>query len=230
MKIAILYSGGKDSNLALWRLLKAGHEIAVLVSAVPHRDDSWMFHVPNIEYARMQAESMGYPWERVEVSGSKEVEVGELEDAMHEISGRYGIQAVGTGAIASRYQKSRVEGLCRRLGVQSLSPLWGQDEESLLKELLALRFEVYFTSVSAEGLTEEWLGSRLDDARIRSLLALKAKCSINISGEGGEYETFVADSPLFRKRVSIISATARWHHNSGTWAINEAALVEKNMP
>ncbi len=227
MKTAILYSGGKDSNLALLRLLNAGHDIAVLVSVVPKRDDSWMFHIPNIEYARMQAESMGYPWERVEVSGNKEAEVAELEAAMLRISEDWCVEAVGTGAIASRYQKSRVEGICQRLGLESLSPLWGQDEAGLLKELLALRFEVYFTSVSAEGLTEQWLGRRLDDESVKLLLALKAKYSINASGEGGEYETFVADSPLFRRRINIISATRHWHHNSGTWAIDKAELVEK---
>ncbi len=227
MKTGILFSGGKDSNLALWRLLKAGHEITVLISAIPKRDDSWMFHVPNIEYARLQAESMGYPWERVEVSGIMEAEMAELERDMICVSQRWGLEAIGTGAIASRYQRDRVEGMCRRLGLECLSPLWAQDEEALLREMLALGFEVVFTSVSAEGLTKDWLGSRLDEQRISSLLKLNEKHLVNVSGEGGEYETFVSNSPLFRKRIRIISTSMSWHHNSGTLAINEAELVEK---
>ena len=82
MRTAILYSGGKDSNLALWRLAKAGNEIVALLSVVPKRNDSWMFHVPNVELASYQADSLGIPWERIEVSGIKEAVVDELTSAL----------------------------------------------------------------------------------------------------------------------------------------------------
>ncbi|HRU81637.1 MAG TPA: diphthine--ammonia ligase [Candidatus Methanomethylicus sp.] len=229
MKTGVLFSGGKDSNLAVCRLLNAGHEVAVLISAIPKRDDSWMFHVPNIERAGLQAESMGYPWERVEVSGVMDAELAEFERGLLRISERWGLEAIGTGAIASRYQRDRVEGMCRRLGLECISPLWAQNEEGLLKEMLALGFDVIFTSVSAEGLTKDWLGSRLYGQRISSLLKLNSKYRINISGEGGEYETFVCDSPLFKKRIKIISASLSWRHNSGTLSIDNVELVDKDQ-
>jgi len=229
MQTGVLISGGKDSNLAICRLLTAGHDVAVLISAIPKRDVSWMFHVPNMERAGLQAESMGYPWERVEVSGIMDAELEEFERGLLRISEIWGLEAIGTGAIASRYQRDRVEGMCRRLGLECISPLWAQNEEGMLREMLTLGFEVIFTSVSAEGLTKDWLGSRLDGQRISSLLRLNSKYHINISGEGGEYETFVCDSPLFRKRINIISARLSWHHNSGTLAIDNAELVEKDQ-
>lgn len=229
VRIGVLFSGGKDSNLALYRLLRGGHDVAVLISAIPKRGDSWMFHVPNVEHAGLQAASMGYPWERVEVSGVADAEMDEFEQAMRGLSKKWGLDALGTGAIASRYQRDRIEGMCSRLDLECVSPLWAQDEEALLRETLALGFDVMFTSVSAEGLTKDWLGSRLDDDRISSLLRLKSKNMINISGEGGEYETFVCDSPLFRKRINILSASLDWRHNSGTLTIDRAELVGKRL-
>jgi len=161
------------------------------------------------------------------VSGEKEAEVQELQRQIIPLKGRLGFEALCTGAIASRYQRERVTRLCGELGLAELSPLWGVPEESLLRQLLGLGFEVYFSSVSAEGLGRDWLGSRLDEQRIQSLLRLKDRYCINASGEGGEYETFVCDSPLFRKRIRVIEAEANWAHNSGTWGIKRLETVEK---
>ena len=227
MRTAILYSGGKDSNLSLWRLAKAGHDIVALISAVSDRDDSWMFHTPNVDLCRYQAECLEIPWEAVKVSGVKEAEVEELATAISRLKKSLTIEAIGTGAIASKYQRERVGSICSKLGLGELSPLWGQSEVDLLREMLSLGFEIYFTSVSAEGLGKEWLGVRLDKSSVSSLLRLKALYNVNISGEGGEYETFVADMPLFRQRIEILKAQTNWSHNSGTWAIKKIKLVHK---
>lgn len=227
MRVAILYSGGKDSTLSTYRILRAGHEIVALISVISRRNDSWMFHIPNVELTKVQAECMGIQWERVEVSGEKEVEVRELQSAISLMKGRLGIEALGTGAIASRYQKERVGSICRSMGLGEISPLWGSPEDALLRELLDLRFEIYFTSVSAEGLGRDWLGSRLGESRMASLLMLKGKYGINASGEGGEYETFVCDSPLFKRRIRVLESETIWQHNSGTWEIKKFETIEK---
>jgi len=227
MNVAMLYSGGKDSNLALYRLAKEGHTIVALLSAVSKRDDSWMFHVPNVELCSIQADCLGIPWERIEVSGVKEDEVSELYSALSRLIGKLKIDAVGSGAIASNYQRERVAKTCSQLGLAALSPLWGMDERSMLWEMLSLSFEIYFTSVSAEGFGRNWLGRRLDDSTIGSLLKLNALYGINVSGEGGEYETFVADMPLFSKRIRILDSESKWVRNSGTWVIKKVELSEK---
>lgn len=228
MKVAVLYSGGKDSNLAAYRMSQAGHNIVALITAVPIRTDSYMFHHPNVEHARVQAECMGIRWERLQVSGEKEVEVRELQSHIESIKERLHFEALCTGAIASRYQRGRVASICNELGLAELSPLWGEPEESLLGELLDLGFEVYFSSVAAEGLGRSWLGARLNRDRIKSLLTLKEKYSLNASGEGGEYETFVCDSPLFKKRIKVVEAETIWARNSGTWKIKRLKTAEKH--
>lgn len=227
MRILVLFSGGKDSNLVLYKLIKEGHEIALLLTVFPKRPDSWMFHRPNVELAKVQAECVGLPWQKCEVSGEKEIELLELRAVLSSIKKRMNIEGIATGAIASKYQKERVENLCRILGLTALFPLWGAPEIELLTEILSLKFEVYFTSVSAEGLDKEWLGKALDWERLNRLKILNEKYGLNLSGEGGEYETFVCDSPLFRKRIKILEAETLWYHNSGVWNIKRFDLLEK---
>ncbi len=230
MRLAVLYSGGKDSNLALYRLLREGHEIASLLTVIPAKPDSWMFHRPNVEFAGLQAECMRFPWWCLRVSGEKEKEVIELIPVLSRLKDQLKIEGIATGAIASNYQKSRVEILCDALGLKPLSPLWGMPELGLIAEILSLKFEVYFTSVSAEGLDEEWLGKLLDWSRVERLLKLQEKYGLNPSGEGGEYETFVCDSPLFKKKLKVLEAETAWHHNSGTWNIKRLQVLEKPYP
>ncbi|MCX8182453.1 MAG: TIGR00289 family protein [Candidatus Methanomethyliaceae archaeon] len=227
MRVVVLYSGGKDSHLALYRLLREGHEIVSLLTVIPEKPDSWMFHRPNVELAGLQADCMGFPWQCVKVSGEKEKEVAELIPALSQLKYQSKIEGVATGAIASNYQKSRVEKLCDTLGLKHLSPLWGTPERELLTEILNLKFEVYFTSVSAEGLDKDWLGKVLDLNRVNTLLKLREKYGLNPSGEGGEYETFVCDSPLFKRRLRVLEAETVWHHNSGIWNIKSIQIVEK---
>ncbi|MGQ9760000.1 MAG: diphthine--ammonia ligase [Candidatus Methanomethylicaceae archaeon] len=227
MRLLLLFSGGKDSNLALYRLLKEGHEILSLLTVIPRRPDSWMFHRPNVELAKVQAACMNLPWQSCEVSGEKEIEISELKAVLSLIKKRMNIEGIATGAIASKYQKERVENLCKVLGLKSVSPLWGAPEIELLTEMLSLKFEVYFTSVSAEGLDMGWLGKVLDWERLNRLQILNEKYGLNLSGEGGEYETFVCDSPLFRKRIRVIEAETLWHHNSGVWNITRFEILKK---
>ncbi|MDI9644503.1 MAG: diphthine--ammonia ligase [Candidatus Verstraetearchaeota archaeon] len=227
MRVAVLFSGGKDSSLCIWRLKSMGHEVACLVSAIPRRDDSYMFHIPNVSLTRVQAGCMCIPWEGIPVSGEKEVEVSELAAAIPALQAQHGFDAMAAGAIASRYQRERIEALCASSGLRAVFPMWQEDEESLLREICALGFEVYFTSVAAEGLGPEWLGRRLDLRAVRDLLRLRERFRINVSGEGGEYETFVSDMPLFQRRINVTTAEFSWVRSSGTMRITGFALEEK---
>ena len=60
MRIAALVTGGKDSVLALYRALKLGYEVKFLVTMIPQREDSWMFHFPNIHLTDLFAKAVQY--------------------------------------------------------------------------------------------------------------------------------------------------------------------------
>jgi predicted ATP pyrophosphatase (TIGR00289 family) len=223
MKIAVLSSGGKDSTFALWQVMKQGHEIERLVAMVPKREDSWMFHYPNVNLIDLFAECTGLPLLKAETSGVKEEELKDLENALRELD----IEGVVSGAIASEYQKSRIDSICEKLGLASIAPLWGREPIELLREMLDAKFDMIITSVAAQGFDEDWLGRRIDEGALRDLAELNRKYGVNLSGEGGEYESLVLDAPFFKKRIEVVEAERIWRGTNGYLLIKQTNLVEK---
>ncbi|RLI25297.1 MAG: diphthine--ammonia ligase [Candidatus Hecatellales archaeon] len=227
LRVAVLYSGGKDSNLTVWRLLKDGYELALLITVRPANPESWMFHRPCVEFTPLQGEALGIPVRIVEVSGEKEREVEELLEAVRRLKREYGLEGLACGAIQSQYQRSRVERICSQLKLKMLSPLWGNPPESLLEELLSLRFDVVFTSVSALGLDERWLGRRLDREALKELKALGEKFRFNLALDGGEAETFVREACFFKRRVELEGLEKVWLGDWGYLKVSGAKLTSK---
>jgi len=208
--IGVLVSGGKDSTFAL-QLVSSLRKPKLLICALPKREDSWMFHTPNLSLIDSFADCIGLPLLKVEVSGEKEREVEELASALRGV----GLEVLVSGAVASRYQKERIDGLCSRLGIEHLAPLWGEDPATLLAREVASGMEILVTSISAEGLGEEWLGRRIDERAMGELLDLSRRFGINPAGEGGEYETLVVHAPFFRRRLAVREVGRIWDGTRG---------------
>ena len=223
MKIAALISGGKDSALALHRALKEGYDVEYLVTMIPHREDSWMFHYPNVHLTDLFAEACGIPLIKAETSGVKE---RELEDLKRTLIG-LDIEGIVSGAVRSTYQKSRIDGICAEIGLKSIAPLWGEDQMVLMEELISKGFEVIFIGVYAYGLGRNWLGRRLDRRTLNDLIELNRKFGISLIGEGGEYETLVLDAPYFKKRIKLLRHKIIWEGESGYLLVDEAELERK---
>jgi predicted ATP pyrophosphatase (TIGR00289 family) len=224
MRLAALVSGGKDSILALYRAQQMGHSIEVLATMVPERSDSYMFHYPNLHLTNYLAEALGIPLVRAETSGIKEKELDDLKKLL----GSLDVDGVVTGAIASSYQKERIDKLCAEIGLQSIAPLWHQDPLEIMKELVELGFKVVFVGVSAFGLDQKWLGRELNNETLVELVELNKKYQISLVGEGGEYESLVLDGPIFKKRILIVDSETSYENNCGILTIKEAKLVDKN--
>jgi len=214
MKVAVLFSGGKDSCLALWYAIHQGWEVATLISVHSENRDSWMFHYPAIAFTKLQAESMDLPLIVVDTTGEKEKELEDLTACLIDMKELLGVEAVVSGAVASEYQKTRVDGICSRIGLRSFSPLWLKDPEFLVRLQIELGFEIVITAVMAQGFSESWLGRRLDLGCLQDILHLNQKYGVHISGEGGEYETFVTFSPLFKSKITILEANREWNAES----------------
>ncbi|MFH1054832.1 MAG: diphthine--ammonia ligase [Candidatus Altiarchaeota archaeon] len=226
MRVAVLFSGGKDSTYALYKAGEA-HEVVCLITLISRNPESYMFHTPNINLAKLQAEAIGLPLLEKTTTGVKEEELTDLEDAILEAKGKYRIEGVVTGAIASVYQAERIRKLCDKLGLECINPLWGIDQVKLLHELVESEFKVIISGVFAYPFDESWLGRVIDDAAIEELVKLKAEYKINPSGEGGEIETTVLDTPFFRRRVEIQEAETSFRNNAGVYMIKKAKLVGK---
>jgi predicted ATP pyrophosphatase (TIGR00289 family) len=223
VRVAVLATGGKDSTLALYRVLKEGYEVKYVVGMIPQREDSWMFHYPNMHLIDLFAEAAGIPLAKAETSGIKE---SELED-LRTLLGKLDVEGLVSGAIASSYQKTRIENICKQLKLECIMPLWQEDQLKILKEILSLKFEAIITGVYAYGFSREWLGRKIDEATVEDLLRLNKQYGVSLAGEGGEYETFVVDAPFFKKRIKIVEAEKFWKDQSGYFLIRKAELQSK---
>lgn len=223
LRVAALVTGGKDSALALHRTLKRGYEVKHLVTMVPQREDSWMFHYPNIHMADLFAQAVGIPLVTAETSGIKEAELTDLKQVL----ARLDVDAIVTGAIFSQYQKKRVDEICQELGLKHISPLWHEAPLELLKEIVTLKMETIIVGVYAYGFDETWLGRKINEDTIKDLVELNRKFQVSLVGEGGEYETLVLDAPFFKKKIQLIETKKIWEGQSGYSIVKKAVLVNK---
>ena len=201
MKVAILFSGGKDSVYASY-LAKQDHEISCLISLESKSDESWMFHVPNIDLVKLQAELMDVPILYRKTDGVKEEELKDLKNAIIEAKEDYGVEGIFSGALASSYQKERIEKICEDLDLKSISPLWHIDSEEYINSLIKDDFKVIIVGIAADGFNESWLGREIDSKFLEDI----KKLNIHPGGEGGEYESLVVDCPLFKNELKIVES------------------------
>jgi diphthine-ammonia ligase len=229
VKLAALYSGGKDSTFAISCAKEMGHRVTCLIAMYPIADDSALFHYPNSWVTRYLADAMQIPIMAFPVSGcSKEDEMNALEEAIVQVKSLYDIEGIVHGGISSNYQKQAFEQVCLRQGIASVAPLWNTDPETYLTELVNRGFHIIFAAVSAMGLDDKWLGREIDKESITKLVSISKKCGLNLTFEGGEAETLVIDCPLYRrKKLQINAATTHWDGQRGIFEIRDVALVEK---
>lgn len=220
--LAGLYSGGKDSTLAIHKMQEQGRQVELLISMVPENEFSYMFHRPNVKWTKLQAEAMGIPHVLVPTKGLKEEELVDLEEALR----KYKVTELVTGAVASRYQADRINTICEKLQIKHHTPLWGIDSMAELNEVRS-KFHAIITSVAAAGLDQSFLGTRIDDETIGRLVEVQRIHKINLSFEGGEAESFVLDAPLFKKSIKIVKAHHFWSGTNGSYIIDEAVLEDK---
>jgi len=200
---AVLYSGGKDSAYAAFLASKNKHHISCLITIISKNPESYMFHTPSIKKVKKQAEVMNIPLIQQVTKGKKEKAIKEYE-----------IEAIITGAIKSVYQASRVKKICDKLKLECINPLWQKDQFELLEELVKNKFKILIIGVFAYPLDDSWLGRIIDSSFIFELQELFEKYKINPAGEGGEFETFVLNCPLFNRELKIIDKKITGKGNS----------------
>jgi len=225
MKVASLFSGGKDSTYALWYAQMQGWDVERLVTVFPEAKDSWMFHYPAVKWTSLQAEAIGIPQVHVPTAGVKEEELEDLRGELERLKKSAGIEAIVSGAIASEYQRTRLDNLCEKLGLRSFAPLWHKNETQLVRDEIEAGFEIIVTACSALGLDERWLGKTLSAKELKELLELRRKYGLSVAFEGGEAETFTLGGPVFKRRLSVTKSARHWAGVSGYLELDEVRLV-----
>jgi diphthine-ammonia ligase len=227
-RYACLFSGGKDSNLSLFFAKKNNIDIRCLLSVLPKSDFSYMFQKPDRKLLDLQAESLDIPIIFKSSKSEKEKELKDLEFLIKKAINNYRIEGVVTGALFSNYQKKRIEDICKKNNISCYSPLWQMPQDKEMELLLENNFKFIFTKVAAQGLSEDWLGKEITNKELSKLKKIHKKNKINVAGEGGEFESFVIDSPLFQKKIKIIEKKIKKiNDNCSLLFIKNAKLVDK---
>ena len=224
MKLGVLFSGGKDSYLAM-HLASEEHVISCLLTIDSSNQDSWMFHTPAIKLTKLQSKSLGIPQIIQDTEGIQDEELDDLFKLVKNAKDKYSIEGIVTGALASTYQSTRIQKICNKLGLWCFNPLWQLSQEKLLDKLQTYKITSIVTGVAAEPFDESWLGKELDSAVINELLSFSKKYRINPAGEGGEFESLVINAPMFAKRLEIISSEIHYSNFAGRLHIKEAKLI-----
>ena len=197
---AVLWTGGKDSAMALYEAGNCGFHISCLVTFAPVKPD---FRAHPLAVMTMQAEVLGLPHYVLPVSEpyDKSYECG-----LRRLREEHGIDCVVTGDIAEvNGYPNWIRERSRPVGMEVYTPLWGRDRDTLMAQLLGRSFRVCISCVDTRWLDQSWVGRELDEAAVEELHAIRRINGLDLCGENGEYHTMVIGGPQFAQCIDIRS-------------------------
>ena len=197
MKVFVSWSGGKESSLAYWKVIKRGFEVKYLLNMVSEDGKHSRSHGISLSLLRKQAEAMKIPIMQVKTTWKSYEE--NFKKAVLKLK-EQGIEAGVFGDIDIREHRDWVERVCKELKIKAILPLWEQDREELLKEFMEVGFKAIVAVVDADCLSKELLGHRINKEFIQKIKTIK---DIDLCGEKGEYHTFVYEGPIFKKPLKF---------------------------
>jgi uncharacterized protein (TIGR00290 family) len=205
MKIPVVmsWSGGKDSAMALYELLRGGeYNVVSLMTSVSREYRRISHHGVREELLDEQAQAIGIPLLKVylpsEVSGGCTNDV--YETIMGDVMARYkakGVQTVGFGDLFLEDLRAWREANLAKAGMRGIFPIWKRDTTQFARQTISLGFKAYLSCV--EGRVGPGFAGRLYDvALLREL-----RSEIDPCGENGEFHSFVYDGPIFKRPISV---------------------------
>jgi len=217
----MLWTGGKDSSLALYEARQDGYDVRCLVTFAPEQKN---FLAHPMEFLKMQAQALELPHHIFYVT--EPFEAG-YENHLR-ILRDMGIGTVITGDIAEvGGAPNWIRERSRPVGMNVHTPLWGRDRNLLLQQLVAEKFKVFFSCIKTRWLTENWIGRELNDSSIADLQMVRQHTGLDLCGEEGEYHTLVADCPMFKRTINVHGYSGRTMDSLAYMEIHESRFSEK---
>jgi len=225
MKVAVLFSGGKDSTYSIYRVKQLGHDVKCLVTIFPKSSNSHLLHFSTIELTKLQSKALEIP-QIISTLDSDELkeEMNVLEMLLEKAKQDFQIEGLVHGGISSEFQKKSFEKICKKIDLEIIAPLWKINAKEYMNDLIDSKFKFILTSVSSGGLDETWLGKIISAHDILQLNKLSDKYGFNLNFEGGEAETFVVDCPLYSHPININKSKTIWDGYRGRFEIEAAGL------
>ena len=225
MKVAALFSGGKDSTYSIYKVKQMGHDVKCLVTVFPKSSDSQLLHFPAIELTKLQSKTLKIS-QITSTLDSNELteEMDALKILLKRAKQDFQIEGLVHGGISSEFQKVCFETICMETNLKIITPLWKINAKEYMNDLIDSKFKFILTSVSSGGLDETWLGKIISADDISQLDKLSNKYGFNLNFEGGEAETFVIDCPLYSHPIKITKSKTVWDGYIGRFEIEDAHL------
>jgi uncharacterized protein (TIGR00290 family) len=195
-----LWSGGKDSALALHEILESGrYEVQELLTTVTRDYDRISIHGVRSVLLEQQAKALGFPLEKTFISkgASDEEYETELLKALKRQRDA-GVSSMVFGDIFLEDIRKYRERMLMKVGVNGVFPLWKKDTRALARRFIQLGFKAVIASVDSEVLAKDFVGREYDERFLSDLPENVDPC-----GENGEFHSFVYDGPIFHERVSF---------------------------
>ena len=225
MKLAALFSGGKDSTYSIYKVKQMGHNVQCLVTIFPKSSDSHLLHFPTIGLTKLQSKTLKIP-QIISTLDSDELEeeMNALRVLLEKAKRDFQIDGLVHGGISSEFQKKCFEKICVENDLKVVTPLWKTNAKKYMIDLIHSNFKFILTSVSSDGLDERWLGKIISMNDISQLNKLSEKYGFNLNFEGGEAETFVVDCPLYLSPIVIAKSKTIWDGYRGRFEIEDVGL------
>ena len=225
MKLAALFSGGKDSTYSIYKVKQMGHDVKCLVTVFPKSSNSHLLHFPTIELTKLQSKTLKIP-QITSTLDSDELaeEIDAIKILLERAKQDFQIEGLVNGGISSEFQKKCFEKICKENDLKIITPLWKINAKEYMIDLIRSNFKFILTSVSSDGLDEKWLGKIISTNDISQLNKLSDKYGFNLNFEGGEAETFVVDCPLYLSPIVIAKSKTIWDGYRGRFEIEVASL------
>jgi uncharacterized protein (TIGR00290 family) len=198
---ALSWSGGKDSALALWTLLRQTLQPEVLITTVTEGYERISMHGVRRELLARQADALGIPLVEVVIPPACVNEVYEARMAgAFAVPPLSDVEAVAFGDLFLEDVRAYREARLAAAGKQGLFPLWGRDTRELAREFIAFGFQAIVICLDPHALDPSFAGRIYDERLLAELPAGVDPC-----GENGEFHTFVHAGPIFAAPISCES-------------------------
>jgi diphthine-ammonia ligase len=224
LKVAVAWSGGKDSCFAYYKAVKEGLDVVSLLTFMESESRS-NFHGIKTELLEAQAKAIGVPIAKC-LTKPKTYEQ-QFKEALLQFKAK-GVEGLVTGDIyeVAMHEKRWLERVCSEVSLKPIRPLWQGDTTQIFKDFVAAVFKATVVRTKLSLLGEEWLGRQLDGKFLSDVLKLG---NVDPCGEGGEYHTVVTDGPVFKQRIELLETTKSSQGGFGHLEIRRFELKPKKL-
>ncbi len=205
MKVAILYSGGKDSTFAIDFAKEKGWDIRYLLSIKPNRTDCYLFHFATVEHTPVLANILGLNHTLLPCTvADPKQEAAIVKDHVLKNEEVDAIVLGGTGL--QETQLRTLQETFQPHGIEVFAAHAGLDHDEVMNDMIAKGYDIRITQFASDGFDVSWLGRQIDASTLAEMKQRSEKFGFHVGGEGGYFDTFVVDGPIFNKKVDITAA------------------------